>query len=373
MDSTQVDTSVCPRSTFKTVMYVIGIILIIILVLFVLWRIWKSYSDYKKQNPMLIKGLRKTDLRVVDDELSSNESPYKMVPKNKFLPSIHTNGWSYSFWIRVDDWNYKYGEAKHVFHRGDREGYSVSPGLWLHPENNSLMVRLDTRTEDEIKSYLDKRVKLYQHCNFRGKRHDLGIGEYRDVRQKGIKNDDMSSIVIPAGLKCTLYEDANFGGASKTFGSRHEEVRVSCLLKTPMYNGKTWNDKLTSIKIQRFSDSMNPIHTEDFSLKKCDISNLPIQRWVHIAMVLHNKTLDIFMNGKLHRSCTFDVPPHETNGDLHITDNGGFRGYLGDLRYFNRVLSPEAIFSIYNKGVNDTGMLSKMTKKLRKTFDKKCY
>ena len=53
------------------------------------------------------------------------------------------------FLVQVNDWNYKYGEPKHIFHRGDREAFSMSPGLWLHPEQNTLMVRVDTRGEDD--------------------------------------------------------------------------------------------------------------------------------------------------------------------------------------------------------------------------------
>lgn len=369
-DVTQAAPEVCPPSKTKLIL---GILLLLLVVFFVIWRIWKGYQDYKKQNPMLIKGLRKTDVRVVDDELSQNENPYKVVPKNVFKPSVHTNGWTYSFWMRVDDWNYKFGEAKHVFHKGDRYAYSATPGLWLHPDNNSLMIRLDTRSEEDMKEDLSKRVKLFQHCNFRGRQKSLGIGHYPDIRRVGMKNDDLSSLIVPAGLKCTLFEHTRFGGASKTFGHRHEDVRVKCLVQVPMYGSKKWNDQTTSIKIERFNESMNPIVTSDFSIKKCDLMNLPIQRWVHIALVLHNKTLDVFLNGKLKRSCTYEKPPVDNDGDLHITDNGGFRGYLGDLRYFNRVLSPEAIFGIYNKGVKDSGNLSKLAQKFKKAFDKKCY
>lgn len=359
--------------TTRTVMYVIGAILLLAVILLVLWRVYKSYSDYNKENPMLVKGMRKTDFIQIDDDFSKNVNPYKMIPKSKFKPSKYTNGWTYSFWIRVDDWNYKYGEAKHIFHRGDRDGYSVSPGLWLHPTNNSIMVRLHTRSSDELMNRArDKMVKVYSNCNYTGADQSLrGTGKY-PLLSSG-KYDSISSLKIPAGLKCTIYESPNFKGASKTFGSRNQPTNIPCLTKHKMYGTKTWNYNISSIRIQPFSDSMNPIITEDFSEKMCDIHNIPIQRWLHIALVLHNKTLDVFVNGKLRRSCQYENPPVIQNGDLHITDRGGFRGYLGNLRYYNRIISPEQIFSIYNKGIKDPSYLDQLKKKLQQFSSKKCY
>ena len=160
---------------------------------------------------------------------------------------------------------------KHVFHRGDREGYSVSPGVWLHPEDNTIMIRQDTRSDN------DPRLKF----------------------------------------------------------------------------------------------SMNPKVTQDFSLQKCDITNIPIQRLVHVALVLNNRILDVFINGKLRKSCEYKTPPINNEGELHITDDGGFSGFLGNLQYFNTTISPEKIFSIYAKGINDSGNL--VNKLMNKIDDmKKC-
>merc|ERR1712070_804360 len=57
---------------------------------------------------------------------------------------------------------------------------------------------------------------------------------------------------------------------------------------------------------------INPLHENqdpqliDYSTRaKCDIINIPLQRWVHLALVMHNKTLDVYLNGKLARSCTY--------------------------------------------------------------------
>ena len=68
------------------------------------------------------------------------------------------------------------------------------------------------------------------------------------------------------------------------------------------------------------------------------------------------------MNGILKRSCTYDNIPIINDNDLHVTDNGGFKGKLAQFKYFNRALSPYEIYSLYNKGYESFSILDKLIK-----------
>lgn len=53
------------------------------------------------------------------------------------------------------------------------------------------------------------KVKFYQHCNYGGYSRSFGTGNYSWVKNYNIRNDDISSIRVPAGLTAILYEHIN--------------------------------------------------------------------------------------------------------------------------------------------------------------------
>lgn len=55
-------------------------------------------------------------------------------------------------------------------------------------------------------------VTIYKDCKYGGYRVDLTPGSYTSsmLIDKGMKDNDISAIVIPAGLTATFYEDDNF-------------------------------------------------------------------------------------------------------------------------------------------------------------------
>lgn len=100
----------------------------------------------------------------------------------------------------------------------------------------------------------------------------------------------------------------------------------------------------------------------------CDVANIPIQKWVHIAYVLDNRTVDVYVDCKLERSCILSGVPFLNNHKLHLfpknpsspggsgtTDSQtGFLGQLSSLRYFSQALKPVDIARICNEGPNAT-------------------
>lgn len=93
----------------------------------------------------------------------------------------------------------------------------------------------------------------------------------------------------------------------------------------------------------------------------CNVSNIPIQKWVHVAYVLDNRTVDVYVDCKLERSCVLTGVPKLNNHKLHLfpkTRNSsgktGFSGQLSSLRYFSNALRPVDIARLCNEGPNAT-------------------
>merc|ERR1719375_365080 len=90
---------------------------------------------------------------------------------------------------------------------------------------------------------------VYQHCNFGGYKKVLRHST-NWVRKLGIKNDDLSSIKVPAGKCVVLYQHAHYRGKSwKICGTMSRPKNISCFVHHKMLGGKTWNDQVSSIKV----------------------------------------------------------------------------------------------------------------------------
>lgn len=74
-----------------------------------------------------------------------------------------------------------------------------------------------------------------------------------------------------------------------------------------------------------------------------DITNVPLQKWVHIAYRLQNTILDVYVNGVIQNRLQMTKAPKQNYYDVTVC--GGFAGYLSNLRYYNSALT---VFDINN-------------------------
>ena len=84
---------------------------------------------------------KSTTLSKMTDARSSTVIPASSLPNNG---SINC---SYSIWIYVDDWSYRYGQEKCIFLRGTMNSLYI-PSLTLSPTDNSAVVTVSTEDAD---------------------------------------------------------------------------------------------------------------------------------------------------------------------------------------------------------------------------------
>jgi hypothetical protein len=108
---------------------------------------------------------------------------------------------------------------------------------------------------------------------------------------------------------------------------------------------------LTTTDVTTFFKPLTP----DTSLQTepaCDISKIDMQRWIQVTVVLNGKTCDVYMDGKLERSCVlpsyFKVDP--TGQSVKLVDRGGFDGYVSSVSTYNYSLNPATIYNMYMAG-----------------------
>lgn len=95
------------------------------------------------------------------------------------------------------------------------------------------------------------------------------------------------------------------------------------------------------------------MNTYEKILDYVDIDNIPVRKWIHLAIVLREKIFDIYVNGTLKKRHVFSSLPRQNFGDLWVNLNGGFEGYLSNMRYYQYALNYNDIEDIVSNGPSD--------------------
>ena len=84
----------------------------------------------------------------------------------------------------------------------------------------------------------------------------------------------------------------------------------------------------------------------------CNMSEIPLQRWVCVTIVVTGNMMDTYLNGKLSRSCVLDTVVYVPSGSLvmRLGENGGFGGRYSSVQMWSQQLTPDVIYGIYQMG-----------------------
>jgi hypothetical protein len=86
----------------------------------------------------------------------------------------------------------------------------------------------------------------------------------------------------------------------------------------------------------------------------CSIANVPIQKWVNLVLSVYGRTMDLYIDGKLVRTCLLPgVASVNNTADIYVTPSGGFDGWTSRLQYYPSSLNPQEVWNIYSRGYSD--------------------
>lgn len=103
----------------------------------------------------------------------------------------------------------------------------------------------------------------------------------------------------------------------------------------------------------------------------CDIKNIKLQKWVNITMSVYGNTVDLYLDGKLVRTCILNEMPVglATTDTLFVggaytksttactgTSDGDLSGYISNVVYKSDYFTPEEAWDIYSAGYSGAGM-----------------
>jgi hypothetical protein len=84
----------------------------------------------------------------------------------------------------------------------------------------------------------------------------------------------------------------------------------------------------------------------------CDLPEIELQRWVNVTVAVNGKTVDVYLDGKLSRSCVLpsffkvDAGGYSAN----LLGYGGFGGKISTTTMYDAALNPEQVYKNYIAG-----------------------
>jgi hypothetical protein len=117
----------------------------------------------------------------------------------------------------------------------------------------------------------------------------------------------------------------------------------------------------------------------------CKIENFPLQKWTHVLITHRNQAIDIYIDGKLAKTCVMDKayfvpstptplflsPGKSTSATNYfgtttvINDHSGFSGYISNLQHYTRAIQPREAYALYKAGYSSGGWLSDLFNKYK--------
>lgn len=115
-----------------------------------------------------------------------------------------------------------------------------------------------------------------------------------------------------------------------------------------------------TVSLETFPNADNSDISDKSQTFNCTIKNVPIQSWVNALISVNGRTLDVYLDGKLVKTCVMPgVAKVSGNSPIVITPNGGFSGYTAKIEYWSKSTNPQEAWNIYRKGHGGSNVFNK--------------
>jgi hypothetical protein len=297
------------------------------------------------------------------------------------------DGISYTlmFWMNLTDWSYKKGEWKHVLHKGESStGNYPQPGIWISPDTNDMVIRY--HTYGTIGNYKITKEKVFKsmvidevQCNNLQTELSIILPNYELVQDKTIgelKKIDKKfgnngiTFLVPTKKESNSHglgasNEAIYRKNNRLMVNDNYLVRKAFIKKTyvdknidPLVNAPKCyysGDEIPITIVKDIDVSLSPEEpngVEDDTGMSSYIHNIPLKRWFHTAIVVNEYSSDIYIDGQLKSSGALENHIRQNEGDLYVTQRGGFEGMLTQLIIKTSPTTSEELLHISQMGPN---------------------
>ena len=132
-----------------------------------------------------------------------------------------------------------------------------------------------------------------------------------------------------------------------------------CLLRRGTLEGRNPEISFTpyenniNVNINMYPQSQG----QEGETQTCTIRNFPLQKWCNLIVSLNGRALDMYLDGKLVRTCILPaVSKVYSDSDVLVTPEGGFSGWTSNVQYWSHPLNPQEAYNIYKGGYGSGGL-----------------
>lgn len=128
----------------------IGIV-VVLLVFKLIEIIFNRFKSRTVGSPYLVPKTKDAQKDLV---IAQDPRKEASIPLRRSLNEQEGLEFSYVWWMYIEDFEYKKGSWKHVFHKGSNDSWpNRAPGVWLHPNDNKMRVYMNSYKK--IANYVD--------------------------------------------------------------------------------------------------------------------------------------------------------------------------------------------------------------------------
>ena len=128
----------------------IGIV-VVLLVFKLIEIIFNRFKSRTVGSPYLVPKTKDAQKDLV---IAQDPRKEASIPLRRSLNEQDGIEFSYVWWMYIEDFEYKKGSWKHVFHKGGSDSWpNRAPGVWLHPNDNKMRVYMNSYKK--IANYVD--------------------------------------------------------------------------------------------------------------------------------------------------------------------------------------------------------------------------
>jgi hypothetical protein len=353
-------------------------IFIIVLIVIVLIYISVNYLYSQIVSSRPVKVSKNVLVDVVTDGMTELE-----IGSNEMPNSSYSNEYSLSLWVYVDNFDYKHGERKFILRRGDIRS-TINPEIYIHPTQNKLQVNVSLATDihgtpatsttttttaaetttTTTSAETTTTTAVAETATFQNI-EGFQVGEFEERNISAVSDDKF------------VHNIANHYNSSfynSVVNSNEVEQQTNSILETEMIH----NPEL-DVVLEQFGSSDADCDCDGtaktgeteaeraaFEEKcgKCFVEDFPLQKWVHLVVSQYNNVIDIYVDGKLHSSCSLPGFPDPGTGSLVLSPEGGYSGQMSSVVYVNSAMSQGDVYKMYAMGPdgarNSSGVLGKL-------------
>lgn len=375
------------------VYYVVVVILIIIV-----------YNYFNSNSSRIVEKIERKDMLVG----SRNASQYKLYSGDNLPISKFSNSYTISFWVYINDYKYSLKENKYIMMKGNKDEDNDNPIIYLTPYQNNLVVRVKLQSQedptkfndDELKNKVDDNVnqtlkedsskpELNNNNSGNNNSGNNNSGNNNSTNnnsgnnnsgnnQESANTNENSNTSQFMNVSSTESEESKelFGNISdnkapfasvsynESFYQEIDGKNIKETFEDHSSDNENINNTTTSNEDNEMTQN-NDKSGESFGSEdkydECMIQNVPLQKWVHVAIGFYNNVVDIYQDGKLKSSCVLRGFPEPPTGEIHLTPFGGFNGKVASVSGFNKSISQDMAYQIYREGPSKTSLYSFFT------------